>query len=89
MGEGDRADERFSTEGLEFEPALRRVLAGGREDEAQGEQGENVATGTYELTDEELSAMVKSTRRDVASGKLPLFRDKHALREDIRRRFGR
>ncbi len=90
MVEGDQAEERFSTGGLEFKQALRRVLAGGREDEqatSGPEEDMSEVLAGRELTDEELVAVIETTRSGVADGTIPLVSDERGLREDIRRRF--
>ncbi len=41
----EQREERFSTGGLDFKQALRRVLAGGRGDEDKAEQGDRRGGG--------------------------------------------
>lgn len=94
MGEGgdsgltpDQRAERFSTEGLDFEASLRRVSAGGREEEGQ-EMGEHSGVAERELTDEQVIEAWESMTAGIRDGSIQTFNDPAALREDIRRRFG-
>ena len=83
--------ERFSTQGLDFEESLRRVLAGGADDEHnQGEKGMDEQSGVVEreLSDSELLEIWATTTAGVKNGSIPTFGDADSLREDIRRRFG-
>lgn len=74
--EGDQAEERFSTGGLEFNQALQRVLAGGRDDE-------------HEPTDEELVSRAERLLAAIEDGSMPMFYDVASLREYMDKRFPR
>ncbi len=101
MGKGDRrrrrraltaeqSEERFSTGGVNFDESLRRVLAGGPDDEhGQGAIRMTEPAGVLEreLTDEELIVIWETTIAGVRDGTIRTFGDAASLREDIRTRF--